>query len=858
MKKMYVKIMLLPALLCCFAIAVKAQNQQPASALWSDIPELSLQVPEKSDVELPAKFRLLELRIDPLKAILQQAPPPSPAGARNSRVLLEVPLPDGSFQQFKIVNAPVMHPDLARKFPEINSYAGLGVQDPTAKIYFDLSPLGFHAIILSAGKPPVIIEPVHSSDTEHYLNYYQTDYSLSQGSITCTAPSEPGLRMRPGQADAVFAGDCQLRTYRIAIATTAEFTAAAGGVANTLANLNAIVTTVNGVYINELAVQLQLVANNNQIIFTNAATDGLTDGNQNTMASENQAVTDGGIGAANYDIGHALGTNSASGASGVSLQIGNVCTGTKANGATISSAVPIPVGGGIATLLMHEWGHQFGANHTFNDNTSGLCNPGQQNAGTAYEPGSGSTIMSYGGTCAPNDVQNFRDRYFHAISLQEIGNYVTAGAGNGCPVTTPLPNNAPNVNAPAVAVFNLPVSTPFMLTATASDPDGDALTFCWEQWNNELITQPPLSTAPNGPVFRTFLPVASPTRVFPNLTAILAGTTPTWEVLPSVSRTMDFRVTARDNAPGGGCTDEDNVALEFFSNAGPFRVTAPASGACFAAEGPMTVNWDVAGTNAGDVNCANVDIMLSTDGGLTFPITLIAGTPNDGTQDVSLPDLITNQGRVMVKCSDNIFFNISPGDFDIECISNLVVTDNPASGTYEARQQVSTSGTVTVQAFTSAEFLAGVEVLLNPGFSALLNSDFLARIQPCQACVGIKPEKSLAHTKTENPNVYIQYLRQEMERNAAHQSIPTMGPRAYPNPFDQDFTLEFDMTEAGSVSIQLIDITGSRVRMVYQQDYLDAGFHQAPVSAHGLPSGVYDCRVVTDGTNDVVRVVKLR
>ncbi len=840
--------------LLLLAAGSAAQDSRAFSTFWTDVPELSLTVPERTQVPLPNKFRLLQLA-DPaaLERRLLLAPAESVLPARNSAVLVEVPLPDGSFQQFRIVNAPVMHPDLARQYPEINSFFGVGVENSAARIYCSYSPLGFNAIILAPGSGHVLIEPVHASDTRHYLCYFLRDFEIPSFPGGCSTVDGERITDFATAPDASLAGDCRLRTYDLAIAATAEFTAAAGSAANVLANFNTLVTTINALFINEAAIRLRLVANNNAIIFTNTATDGYTDGaNQNTLAGQSQGVIDGAITAAAYDIGHTVSTNPSGGWAGVSQQIGNVCTGNKASAATIFNPVPIP--NGFAMAFWHEMGHQFGARHTFNDNTTGSCNPGQLDALASYEPGSGSTIMSYAGTCGVMDVIGNRDQYYHAISLQEIGNYVTSGAGSGCATVTPLANNAPVVNAPNVVIYNLPVSTPFVLTATSSDADGDALFFCWEQWNRELITNPPAATATQGPVFRSFPPTPSPTRYFPNLPSILSGTPQMWEVLPSVSRTMDFRVTARDDAAGGGCTDEDNIALEFFSSAGPFRVTAPAAAACFAAEGPMTVTWDVAGTNAGDVNCANVDILLSTDGGLTYPTTLLAGTPNDGSQSVTLPDVLTNTARVMVRGSGNIFFNISPGDFRIECISNLVVADNPASGTYEARQRVSTFGTVTVVGF--AEFLAGTEVLLNVGFSALLGCDFLARIQPCVACSSPRPPMlALQEIEPEQPRIHLHYLQYagQMRNEPANDQWFLV----YPNPFDQQFTVRFDLVEAGKVSIELVDATGRLALQVYQEEYLEAGPYQIFIPAGQLPPGMYDCRIRTAGKQENRKVLKL-
>ncbi|TNE49108.1 MAG: T9SS type A sorting domain-containing protein, partial [Bacteroidetes bacterium] len=243
--------------------------------------------------------------------------------------------------------------------------------------------------------------------------------------------------------------------------------------------------------------------------------------------------------------------------------------------------------------------------------------------------------------------------------------------------------------------------------------------------------------------------------------------------------------------------------------------------------------------------------------GQTFPFTLLAGTPNDGTQEVTLPDVLTEQARVMVKCSDNIFFNISPADFDIECISNLVVTDDPAIGTYEARQQVATMGTVTVPAAATTEFLAGVEVLLNPGFSALLGCDFLARIQPCNACVGTRPVALAVLADTpEQPVVHIHYLRESEVENRT--GVGERQLSVFPNPFDQQFTVRFNLPESGHVYLELVDMTGRLVQQFYQRQYLDAGLYQFSIPAGELTAGLYDCRLVTESGIAQVKLVKLK
>jgi hypothetical protein len=449
-------------------------------------------------------------------------------------------------------------------------------------------------------------------------------------------------------------GTCELRTYRCAIAASGEYTNFHGGTVNdALASMATTMNRVNGVYEKDMAITMEIVANNNLIVYTSTGSDPYTNGNPGAMISENQANVTSVIGTSNFDIGHVFGTNS-----GGLAGLGVVCSNSqKAAGVTGSGA---PIGDPFdIDYVAHEMGHQFGANHTFNNSCSG-----NRNNSTAVEPGSGSTIMAYAGICSPN-VQNNSDDHFSGISLEEIS-FEILSSGHQCETITQLSNTAPTINS-TNGNATVPANTPFALTAVVTDPDGDPLTYNWEQMDTQISTQPPVASSNSGPNFRSWPSDPEPTRYFPSLPAIKNYGPFTWERLPGVSRNMSFRVTVRDNSSGaGGCNDHADVNVTVDGNSGPFEVTSPNQfGIVWYETQTRTVTWDMANTNNAPVNCQNVDIFLSIDGGNTFPITLTTGVPNTGSAQVTVPSNLTNIARVMVMSEEGTFFDMSDFNFTI-------------------------------------------------------------------------------------------------------------------------------------------------------------------------------------------------
>ncbi|MFN4253865.1 MAG: reprolysin-like metallopeptidase [Saprospiraceae bacterium] len=653
---------MLKKLLCLTVLLSIGLGQVFAQNLWTDVQERAIQ-PVGQRVIVPQKYRTVALDLAAIRPVLAAAPERFAPAAADNETVLQIPMPDGSFQRFRLFESPVMERELQAKYPDIRCYTGAGIDDPSATMKCDLTPQGFHAMILAAGQSPVFVDPYSMGDTERYISYYKKDYTRKDGKdFVCETDHDFPISL--GNASDYVSGpdmqgDCQLRKYRLALACTGEYAnfhgATGANKAPALAAMNTTMNRVNGVYERETAVTMMLIANNDLLIYTNASTDPYSNNSGGTMLGQNVTTINQVIGVANYDMGHVFST----GGGGIA-GLGVICTASKARGVT---GLGSPVGDGFdIDYVAHEMGHQFGGNHTFNSN-QGSCNGNQANS-AAMEPGSGITIMAYAGICGSHNIAAHSDDYFHAISLQEIGNFITNGNGNSCAAKTVTGNKAPVVNAGPDRI--IPKSTPFALTATGSDADNDPITYCWEQMDPETATMPPVATNTVGPLFRTFPPTTSPTRIFPRLSDLNSNTNYTWEKLPSVARTMKFRVTIRDNHAGAGCTEEDDMTVTVNANAGPFVVTEPNTNVTWFVGEAKTVTWNVANTNTAPVNCTSVKILLSTDGGLTYPIVLADGVPNNGSAPVTVPNNVSTTCRVKVESVGNIFFDISNVNFRIQ------------------------------------------------------------------------------------------------------------------------------------------------------------------------------------------------
>ncbi|MBL0048018.1 MAG: T9SS type A sorting domain-containing protein [Bacteroidetes bacterium] len=701
-------------LLFLFSGAKLVAQDANALKVWTDIPETEI-VNKADRFTIPSAYRTLHINKIELQNQLASAPnePANTADLRNGQ-LFYLPFPDGSFQKFQIFEYNVMHPDLAAKYPEIKTYTGVGLDDKSAKIKLDFTPHGFHALVLSP-KGTIVIDPYSKGTTEEYISYDKKN-APSSSPFQCETSNEIiSKKAIESNLTALRTSGANLRTYRLALACTGEYAAFHGGTTPlALAAMVTSVNRVNGVYESEVAIRLVLIANNNLLVYTNAATDPYTNNSGSTMLGENQNNLTTIIGTANFDIGHVFST----GGGGVA-GLGVICNaGNKARGVTGMNA---PIGDNFdIDYVAHEMGHQFGGNHTFNSVT-GSCS-GNRSTNSAYEPGSGITIMAYAGICGADDLAPHSIPYFSTRSFDEIVIYSTTSTGNTCPVTTATGNTAPNVTSMG-ANKSIPISTPFTLTGAGTDADNDPLTFSWEQfdlgtagaWNANLAS---------APLFRPFSPTTSPSRTFPQISDIVNNVTSIGEILPNVARTLHFRLTARDNKSGGaGVMHPDTtLSINVVNNGGAFAVTAPNTAVSWIGNSTQTVTWNVSGTTAAPISTANVNILLSTDGGFTYPTLVLANTPNDGSQIITVPNSPTTTARIKVEAVDNVYFDISNTNFTITAPTIPDYTLSVTPGTQNVCVNVAavyTINTSSILGYTGAITLTASS--LPPGASALFS-----------------------------------------------------------------------------------------------------------------------------------------
>ena len=858
-----------------------AQNHR---SVWTDIKETSISSKGQREI-IPDKYRTLKLDLNGMKQILSQAPKENLTSVREEKkAIVSLPLTDKGFADFYVIETPVMAPGLSAKFPDIKTYSGYGVENRALTVVLDLTPQVFHAMIHTP-EGLLFIDPYNRNTATEYIVYAKKDYKLKpekafeETSVLNVDPATTQQIKKLVEEKRKETGDGaqprpngeNLRTYRLAVAATGEYTAFHGGTVHAaLAAINTTVNRINFIYIREVAIRMILVERNNLIVYTNAATDPYTNGDPGAMINENQANIDAVIGNENYDIGHVFGTNSG-GLAGLNV----VCqTEIKALGVTGSGS---PVGDPFdVDYVAHEMGHQFGGNHSFNGD-AGAC-AGNRVESKAFEPGSGSTIMAYAGICGAQDLQPNSDAYFHTESYDEIVIYSTLLEGNSCPVVSSSSNSVPVPDA-GVSGLAIPKSTPFTLTASATDADEDSVFYCWEQYNLGPEGHPDLPVG-DAPIFRSFNPTTSPSRTFPKLSDIINNVHTIGELLPSYGRTLNFSLQVRDNWFMGGGVDYENMLVFVAENSGPFTVTSPnTSATTWIANSASTVTWDVANSNLAPVNCSSVRILLSTDGGWTFPIVLAANTPNDGTQAVIVPNLSTTTARIKVEAIGNIFFDMSDHNFTITMqpvdyvMSNTPITTcsgkyfDPGHTLNYGNNQLfvqtispADSGSKVRVNFTSFRLEWGYDFLRiynGPNTTSPLLGVFTGATSPGTITAtnasgvltfGFSSDASVTRSgwvatiscvpisKTDIPDETVLNVKRNTNEGNVRSFV------LMPNPASDKLKVRFDVLENAKTVVEIIDVLG---RTMISADQVSAtGTNEIEINTQELKDGIYIVRVI--------------
>ena len=861
---------------------------------WTKIEETKLVSKEKFErATNPSKAQFYSLDLQALKGALVNAPMENPE--MSSNLILEFPDFNGNLSRFKVFEAPIMEKGLMDKFPSIKTYSAQGIDDKTAVLRFSVTNFGLHVMSLSGNSGTYYID-TYTKDLNNYIVYSRKDIQPAR-QFGCLVQDEEAMIQNYGRLEnQIMVNDGNLRQYRLAMSCTIEYsafhlTAAGTPAAASLATKRAVVlsaivvsmTRVNGIYERDVAVRMNLVANNENIIFIDS--DSFTNDDGGAMLNENLTVVNAVIGTANYDVGHVYST----GGGGIA-QLGSVCGTGKARGVTGS---PSPVGDPFdVDYVAHEFGHQFGANHTQNN----AC---QRATSSSFEPGSASTIMGYAGICAPN-VQNNSDDHFHARSILEMTNFVLSPSAN-CRQLSATGNIAPVVNAGANYI--IPNGTAFKLTGSATDANGDALTYCWEQYNNNVSTQPPLTTATAGPNFRSVTPSTSPTRYFPRFQDVLNGNlAPTWEVVPTVARTMTFALTVRDNRAGAGMTNRADMTVTTAA-VGPFRVTSPILNASLDTGSTQTITWDVAGTTANGINTANVNILISTDGGTTFT-TLLANTPNDGSQDVIMPATPAVNCRILIEAVGNIFYAVSPNfalgytvvtQCDTYTNSNVLsVPDGTGANVYGAV----VSNTINVPATGNISqvriglnvthtYPQDLQIAINhPDATQVLvwnracagNDNFNITLEdgaPVFTCVAnmtgtFSPSAPLsAFNGKESSGIWSLLARDGYNEDAGQvnswfvevcREVATLSTDSvtlndfviYPNPNSGNFNVQFSSNSGNEIKVVVHDIRG---RQIFERSFNNSGLFNENINLSNMQSGIYMVTVLDGAQKQVKKIV---
>lgn len=819
----------------------------------------------------------------------------------STNVEITIPNAKGVLEKFQVWESSNFDPELQAKYPEIRAYEGSGLDDKSAKIHFSLSPRGIQTMLFRADKATEFIEQ-NPDNKEEYVLFSSKD-AASKLKLVCKT-IDAVVNNKEGKTAKTASNTKVFKTLRLALSCTGEYTAYFGGTkALALAGMNATLTRVNGVLNKDLALKLVLIANNDAVIYTDASTDPYSNASAGADGAWNQEVqttlTDV-IGNNNYDIGHLFG---ASGGGGNAGCIGCICSNPTTNDPLAKgSAFTSPSDGRPEgdtfdiDFVIHEFGHQLGANHTFSYDSG-------ERTSVNVEPGSGSTIMGYAGVTGDYDIQNNSDDYFAYASIWQIQNTL---AGKSCPVSTSLTNNPPVINAGID--YTIPISTPFILKGTGSDPEGDVVTYTWEEYDNAVTTSGANSiaypTKPDGPLFRSFAPTSSAVRYMPSFDSVLQNKlTTTWESVSSIARTLNFTLTGRDNAAlGTAQTNTDAMVVNVVSTAGPFAITSHSTDDVSWQQGSsQTITWSVNNTNNLQ-GSSLVNIKLSTDGGLTFPTTLAANTQNDGSEVIVLPASVPSSTncRLLIEPTENIYYALNSKAFAIGYTSstscNTYSFGNafsiPYSTSYTAKTvsvpaSTGTISDVNVSVNVTHERLSDLEIqIINPqgttvrlfnkscpslNSTLIFNFDDSGNALDCSKIteqIVIPVDELRAFNDQAQEGTWTFRVRDAVSGmfgtiNSASVNICTktftLGTddfesidfALYPNPNTGSFTIQF-ASESNNVQVFVHDILG---KSVYKKTFEVSGDFNQNIQLPNVSAGIYLVTVIDGNRRTVKKII---
>lgn len=819
----------------------------------------------------------------------------------STNVEITIPNAKGVLEKFQVWESSNFDPELQAKYPEIRAYEGSGLDDKSAKIHFSLSPRGIQTMLFRADKATEFIEQ-NPDNKEEYVLFSSKD-AASKLKLVCKT-IDAVVNNIEGKTAKTASNTKVFKTLRLALSCTGEYTAYFGGTkALALAGMNATLTRVNGVLNKDLALKLVLIANNDAVIYTDASTDPYSNASAGADGAWNQEVqttfTDV-IGNNNYDIGHLFG---ASGGGGNAGCIGCICSNPTTNDPLAKgSAFTSPSDGRPEgdtfdiDFVIHEFGHQLGANHTFSYDSG-------ERTSVNVEPGSGSTIMGYAGVTGDYDIQNNSDDYFAYASIWQIQNTL---AGKSCPVSTSLTNNPPVINAGID--YTIPISTPFILKGTGSDPEGDVVTYTWEEYDNAVTTSGANSiaypTKPDGPLFRSFAPTSSAVRYMPSFDSVLQNKlTTTWESVSSIARTLNFTLTGRDNAAlGTAQTNTDTMVVNVVLTAGPFAITSHSTDDVSWQQGSsQTITWSVNNTNNLQ-GSSLVNIKLSTDGGLTFPTILAANTQNDGSEVIVLPASVPSSTncRLLIEPTENIYYALNSKAFAIGYTSstscNTYSFGNafsiPYSTSYTAKTvsvpaSTGTISDVNVSVNVTHERLSDLEIqIINPqgttvrlfnkscpslNSTLIFNFDDSGNALDCSKTteqIVIPVDELSAFNDQAQEGTWTFRVRDAVSGmfgtiNSASVNICTktftLGTddfesidfALYPNPNTGSFTIQF-ASESNNVQVFVHDILG---KSVYKKTFEVSGDFNQNIQLPNVSAGIYLVTVIDGNRRTVKKII---